>query len=116
MKKSILTILALGAGALLNADNTQNATQPAAQKPQVCTSSAKACELTTDEQAFSAKLNDQNRKAFEKFTKEQRSAVITSTKNGGDANEAVQKLASSQSSQIANNAEKAPAVSKSQAK
>ncbi len=90
-------ILALTAGALLNAETTQNAAQPAAQKPQVCTSNtAKACELTAEEQAFAAKLNDQNRKAFaEKLTSEQRKAVRESAKNGGSADEAVAKLASS---------------------
>lgn len=108
-------ILALSAGALVNAENTQNAAQPAAQKPQVCTSTAaKACELTTEEQAFAAKLNDQNRKAFaDKLNSEQRKAVMASTKNGGSADEAVAKLASSHVA----SAEKAnPAQAKAQAK
>jgi len=115
MKKKTLMILALAAGGLLNAENAQNAAQqPAAQKPQVCTSNAaKACELTAEEQAFSAKLNDQNRKAFsEKLNGEQRKAVMASTKNGGNADEAVAKLASSHVA----SAEKAPAQSKAQAK
>lgn len=112
MKKKILMTLALATGALLNAENTttQNAAQPAAQKPQVCTSNAgKACELSAEDKDFSAKLNDQNRKAYtEKLTAEQRDAVKKSTKNGGDANEAVAKLASSHVA----SAEKAPAQSK----
>lgn len=99
-------ILALTAGTLLNAENTQTA----AQKPQVCSSNAaKACELTTEEQAFLAKLNDQNRKAFaDKLNSEQRKAVMASVKNGGDANQAVAKLASSHVA----SSEKAPAQSK----
>lgn len=115
MKKSILMILALGAGALLNAENTQNAAQPAAQKPQTCTSNAaKACELTTEEQAFAAKLNDQNRKAFaDKLTSEQRKAVMASTKNGGNADEAVSKLATPH---VASAEKTSPAQAKSQAK
>jgi hypothetical protein len=114
MKKQTLMILALAAGGLLNAENAQNAAQPAAQKPQVCASNAaKACELTVEEQAFSAKLNDQNRKAFaEKLNGEQRKAVMASVKNGGSADEAVAKLASSHVA----SAEKAPAQSKAQAK
>ena len=94
MKKSTLMVFALAAGAFLNAETTQNTAQAAASKPQVCAS--KACELSTDEQAFSAKLNDQNRKAFaEKLSSEQRKSVMASVKNGGNADEAVAKLASS---------------------
>ena len=108
MKKKTLLILALAAGALLNAENAQNAAQPAAQKPQVC-NAAKGCELSTEEQAFSAKLNDQNRKAFaEKLNSEQRKAVMASVKNGGNADEAVAKLASSHVA----SAEKTPAQAK----
>jgi hypothetical protein len=108
MKKNVLMILALTAGALLSAETTTQNAQSAAQKPQVCTS-AKACELTAEEQAFAAKLNDQNRKAFaEKLTAEQRKAVRESVKNGGNADEAVAKLASNHVA----SAEKAPAQAK----
>src|SRR5690242_12444178 len=111
MKKNILMTLALAAGALLNAETTQAAAQPAAQKPQVCAS--KGCEMTADEQAFAAKLNDQNRKAFaEKLTKEQRDAVRESVKNGGKADEAVAKLASAHTSSHVATTEKAPAQAK----
>lgn len=93
MKKTSLMILALSAAAFLSAENAPHAAQQA-QKPQVC-SGAKACELTTEEQAFAAKLNDENRKAFtDKLNSEQRKAVMLSVKNGGNANEAVAKLAS----------------------
>lgn len=113
MKKNILMMLMLTAGALLNAENaTQNSASATAQKPQVC--NAKGCELTADEQAFAAKLNDQNRKAFaEKLNSEQRKAVMLSTKNGGQADEAVAKLASSHASSNVATAEKAnPSQSK----
>src|SRR5690348_15637319 len=94
MKKTLM-ILALTTGALLQAENTQNAARPAAQKTQVSPSNAaKACELTTEEQAFAAKLSDKSRKAFEKLRSEQRKDVMTSVKNGGDANAAIDKLAS----------------------
>lgn len=95
MKKSTLMILALAAGAVVNAETTKNAASAApaaAQKPQVCTS--KACELTADEKAFSAKLSDENRKLFaEELTTEQRKAAMESTQNGGNANDAVRQLA-----------------------
>jgi len=93
MKKSTLMILALAASAVVNAETTKNAaTAAAAQKPQVCTT--KACELTAEEKAFSAKLSDENRKLFaEELTVEQRKAAMESTTNGGNANEAVRQLA-----------------------
>jgi hypothetical protein len=97
MKKSTLMILALAAGAVVNAETTKNAASAAsaaAQKPQVCTSTSKACELTADEKAFSAKLSDENRKLFaEELTTEQRKAAMESTQNGGNANDAVRQLA-----------------------
>lgn len=83
-------ILALAACAVVNAETTKSAA--AAQKPQVCTS--KACELTAEEKAFSAKLSDENRKLFaEELTTEQRKAAMESTQNGGNPNEAVHQLA-----------------------
>lgn len=96
MKKSTLMILALAAGAVVNADNTKNAASAASaatQKPQVCTSASKACELSTEEKAFSAKLNDESRKLFADLSSEQRKAAMESTQNGGNPNEAVQQLA-----------------------
>lgn len=109
-------ILALTAGALLNAETTQNAAQnttpSSAQKTQqvATTNAAKSNELTVEEQAFVAKLkSEQNRKAYtDKLTVEQRKAVRESVKNGGDADEAVSKLASSHVA----SAEKAPAPAK----
>jgi hypothetical protein len=113
MKKNLLMILALTAGALLNAETTQNAAQSPAQKPQqqvATANAAKPNELTAEEQAFVAKLkSEQNRKAYtDKLTVEQRKAVRESVKNGGDADEAVSKLASSHVA----SAEKAPVQAK----
>ena len=94
MKKYSLMILALTAGTLLHAEGNQNAAQCATQKPQVVTSTpAKAEALTTEEQAFAAKLNDQARKTFaDKLTAEQRKSVMAAAKAGVNADEAVQKL------------------------
>lgn len=105
MKKKTLMVLALAAGALLNAENAQNTA--------ACSATAgKACELSSEELAFRAKLTEQNLKAFEKFTDQQKKDCLTSAKNGGNPNEAVSKLASSASSHVAN-AEKAnPAKTK----
>ena len=110
MKKTLM-ILTLAAGAALSAETTQHAT---AQKPQVCAANAaKACELTAEEQAFSAKLSDQNRKAFATLSPEQRQAAMESEKNGGKADEAVAKLASKHvSSHIANEDNKAASQNK----
>ena len=95
-KATILTLFALAAVA----GHAEHATQ----KNQVVTSSSKAVEntvasvkLTADEQAFAAKLNDQNRHSFsEKLSSEQRQAVMVAAKNGADANEAVAHLITAQ--------------------
>lgn len=94
MKKYSLMILALTAGTLLHAECNQNSAQCATQKPQVVTAApAKAEALTTEEQAFAAKLNDQTRKIFaDKLTVEQRKSVMAAAKTGANADEAVQKL------------------------
>lgn len=54
---------------------------------------AKAVALSADEQAFAAKLNDQNRRTFSgKLTAEQRKAAMIAVKNGANADEAVQRM------------------------
>ncbi|GEM_PF-2827186 len=54
---------------------------------------AKAVALSSDEQAFAAKLNDQNRKTFtSKLTVDQRKAAMVAVKNGANADEAVQRM------------------------
>lgn len=95
MKKNttmmMLAIVGLTALTTVNAEETQ--------KTQVttCTSQAvvetAATKLSVDEQAFVAKLSDQNRKTFsDKFSADQRKAVMIAVKNGANADEAVQKM------------------------
>ncbi len=106
MKRNTMMMLALvGMTAGLTAVNAEEAqaqstTAAPAQKAQVvATSTAQkiaetaATKLSVEEQAFVAKLSDQNRKAFsDKFSIEQRKAVMIAAKNGADADEAVQRM------------------------
>lgn len=96
-------MFALVAATALNAENAQNAAAPKAQAttaPAATTAAtaqkapeAAALKLSADEQAFSAKLNDQNRKAFnDKLSAEQRKSVMVAVKNGANADEAVQRM------------------------
>ena len=105
MKKYTVTAVALLStlvgGSALQAEGTQAGSS--AQKPQVVApATAKAVDpvvskLSAEEQAFAAKLNDQNRKAFvEKLSAEQRKVAMTAAKVSTAANaadEAVAKLA-----------------------
>src|SRR5258708_6579501 len=93
MKKTamMLAILAMSAVAVQ--------AESAAHKNQVTTAKAAdaSVKLSSDEQAFSAKLNDQNRNDFsEKLSAEQRQAVMAAVKNGANANEAVALLLTAQ--------------------
>jgi hypothetical protein len=87
MKKNSLMMLALvamTAGVAVNAENTTCA---------AATTEAVSTQLSADELAFAAKLNDQNRKSFnDKFSVEQRKAIMVAAKNGANADEAVQKM------------------------
>jgi hypothetical protein len=94
MKKNtmmMLALVAMTAGVAVNAE-TPAAAAPA--KAQVAApAAADAAKLSTDEQAFAAKLNDQNRKSFsEKLSADQRKSAMTAVKNGANADEAVSKL------------------------
>ncbi len=102
----MFALVASTAAVALNAENAQNAaasapkaqatTAPAATTaaaPAQKAPEAAALKLSADEQAFSAKLNDQNRKAFnDKLSTEQRKSVMVAVKNGANADEAVQRM------------------------
>lgn len=103
MKRNImmLALASLTMGAALNADEVQSQNEAtASQKTQVVTTSATpkamenaAVKLSVEEQAFVAKLADQNRKTFsDKFSADQRKAVMVAVKNGANADEAVQRM------------------------
>lgn len=84
MKKKIgftLTLATLSLAAVAHADCALET----AMEEQVADTA-----LSTDEQAFAAKLNDQNRRAFcSKCSSEQRKAIMVAFANGSEANEAV---------------------------
>lgn len=117
MKKSTmmtLSLVAMTVGGAVNAENTNN-TAAAASKAQtqvVAQKAPEAAKLSADEQAFVAKLNDQNRKAFtERLSAEQKKSVMVAVKNGANADEAVQKMLAAKDLKEAPsvaNAEKAP--------
>jgi hypothetical protein len=127
MKRKTMMMLALvgmTAGVAVNAETNAAAT-PAATAPKAQTQVASpavaqkapevvATKSSADEQAFVAKLNDQNRKAFnEKLSVEQRKSVMVAVKNGANADEAVQKMVAAKDVKDAPsvaNAEKAPAA------
>lgn len=92
MKKKTMMMLALAAmtaGVTVNAEEAQIAAAPAPGARAV----AEAARFSSDEEAFMAKLSDQNRKSFsDKFSVEQRKAVMIAVKNGANADEAVQKM------------------------
>jgi hypothetical protein len=126
MKRKTMMMLALvgmTTGVAVNAETTNSAsatkTQTAATAPstQNCgqkTEAAGTCKISADEQAFVAKLNDQNRKAFnEKLSAEQKKAVMVAVKNGANADEAVQKMLAAKDvkeTRPVAEAEKAPAA------
>jgi len=94
MKKNtmmVLALVAMTAGAMAHAESTQDAAAATSKVQVSAVAAAEAAKLTTDEQAFAAKLSDQNRKSFsENLSVEQRKSVLTAFKNGADADEAVQ--------------------------
>lgn len=119
MKRNTMMMLALvGMTAGLTTVNAEEAKAAApAEKVQVVANTAHkavetaAAKLSVEEQSFVAKLNDQNRKTFsDKFSADQRKAAMIAVKNGANADEAVQRLATAkdlkESSAVAN-AEKA---------
>jgi cellobiose-specific phosphotransferase system component IIB len=128
MKRNTMMMLALAGMTTgltaVNAEEAQAQSTAPAQKAQVVTTSAAqktveavATKLSVDEQAFVAKLTDQNRKAFsDKFSAEQRKAVMIAVKNGASADEAVQRMVAAKDikdSHAVANAEKAtPAATK----
>ena len=108
--KMMALALVMTAGASLNASEN-------AQKPQVVAQAAQKAEavatkLSAEEQAFAAKLSDQNRKAFaDKFSAEQRKAAMAAAKTSTVANaadEAVAKMVGSCGGCTSEAAEKAP--------
>ncbi len=117
MKKNtmmILALVAMTAGVAVHAENTQTAAVPAQSATE-----AVATKLSADEQAFAAKLSDQNRKSFnDKFSVEQRKAIMVAVKNGANADEAVLKMLAAKEIKEAPaiaNAEKAAAENVEQA-
>jgi hypothetical protein len=121
MKRNTMMMLALvgmTAGlTTVNAEEAKAAAAAPAEKVHVTANTAQkavetaAAKLSVEEQAFVAKLNDQNRKTFsDKFSADQRKAAMIAVKNGASADEAVQRLATAkdlkESSAVAN-AEKA---------
>lgn len=81
--KIAFALAMLTAGVSLSANEVASA----AQKPQVV--EAAALKLSVEEQAFAAKLSDQNRKAFtEKLTADQRKAAMAAAKVSTAANAA----------------------------
>jgi hypothetical protein len=112
MKKNTMMMLAvIGMAAGLTTVQAEEA-----HKPQVKVAESAATKLSAEEQSFCAKLNDQNRKTFsDKFSADQRKAVMIAAKNGASADEAVQKMGAAkdlkESSAVAN-AEKATPAAK----
>src|ERR1700733_1146726 len=89
MRKSLLItcVFALTANAALIAEES------AVASAQI---ESKAVSLSADEQAFAAKLNDQNRKTFiGKLSAEQRKATMVAVKNGANADDAVHRMLTS---------------------
>jgi hypothetical protein len=107
----MLALVAMTAGVAVNAETTNAAATtaaPAAAAVAQKAPEAAATKLSADEQAFVAKLNDQNRKAFsEKLSADQKKSVMVAVKNGANADEAVQKMTAAPA--VAH-AEKAPAA------
>lgn len=86
MKMTMLAALVLVSG-VANADHV---------KPQVVITEAADVALSSDEQAFVAKLDAHNRKAFMAFSAEQKKAAMIAVAQGAQADEAVQHLVTAQ--------------------
>ena len=93
MKKNTMmmfALVAMTAGLTVNADEVQTISAPVAATQKA---SEETVKLSAEEISFSAKLNDQNRKAFcENFSVEQRKGAMVAAKNGANTDEAVQKM------------------------
>ncbi|MEN9343805.1 MAG: hypothetical protein RLZZ453_592 [Chlamydiota bacterium] len=102
MKRTACMFAALlAAGVALNAES-------AAPKNQVVVAHAQT--LSADEQAFSAKLSAEARKAFTGFSETQRQAVMVAVNNGANADEAVHHMVTAQEIKATAAAETAPAT------
>ncbi|MGC1878472.1 MAG: hypothetical protein WA347_06875 [Rhabdochlamydiaceae bacterium] len=90
----MFTSLALAGGIAANAEEAQTESTPAQKAGAVIAGASQAAtKLSVEEQAFVAKLSDQNRKAFsDKLSADQRKSVIIAVKNGASADEAVQQM------------------------
>lgn len=125
-----LALVGMTAGlTTVNAEEAQAQSAAAApdQKAQVVTpgtaqktAELAATKLSVEEQAFVAKLADQNRKTFsDRFSAEQRKVVMIAVKNGADADEAVQRMVAAKDlkdSHAVANAEKANTAAPAAAK
>jgi hypothetical protein len=95
----ILTLAGMTAGLSIVSAEEAQAVVPTQQTQVVITDAAQkameaaAVRLSVEEQAFVAKLNDQNRKIFsDKFSAYQRKSAMTAVKNGANADEAIQQI------------------------
>lgn len=85
-KMMMLGLIAVATGAVVHAEEAQ---APAVE--------AVSTQLNADEQAFAAKLTDKNRKSFgEKFSADQRKAIMVAVNNGANADIAVQNMLAAQ--------------------
>lgn len=87
-KRAIMFAVLAMAGVALNAEQ-------AVQKNQVVVKADSAA-LSADEQAFVAKLNNQNRASFSAFSAEQRKAILVAVNHGASADEAVEHMITAQ--------------------
>lgn len=83
MKKYMICMLALGTIAIY---------EPFASATTEIEVALECPELSTDQIAFIAKLNDENREVFIHLKKEQRESVMAAAKNGLSPDEAVQHM------------------------
>lgn len=87
-KRAILFAVLAMSGVALNAEQ-------AVQKNQVVVK-AEGVALSADEQAFLAKLNNQNRTSFAGFSPEQRKAILVAVQHGANGDEAVEHMVAAQ--------------------
>jgi hypothetical protein len=123
MKKMnlMIAVMAVAAGLSMNvqADEAkkQEVVAAPAAAPAAAPVAAAASKLSADEQAFAAKLSEQNRKAFEQFTADQKKAAMAAScaqgscnKTAMSPNDAVQKAIKDQSAAVADKAAPAAAA------
>jgi len=98
--KKILTLAALAALSIGVQANEGSVAAPAEKKVEAPVAAAPVAKLSAEETQFAGKLNERHRKVFtEKFTAQQRKAVMAATAASADkkalsADEAVQKVMS----------------------